>query len=168
MERVRVFKEEAVPTILALAVAAAAWGFTPTQQVVVDHVDLVEVNHFYDEHGKRVFDQVIFYDWCADAGRYNVRAWRLLKTQDQVPLKNWQRGDYAAVWHDGDILREVRSRSIRETWTQYDPELVEREFLPKEQRRELSRIATRKRPVRAEQAAEGNAPATSRSESGSR
>ena len=26
---------------------------------------------------------------------------------------------------------------MRETWTQYDPELVEREFLPKERRKEL-------------------------------
>ena len=168
MERVSVFKEEAVPTILALAIAAAAWGFTPTQQVVIDHVDLVEVNHFYDEHGKRVFDQVIYYDWCAEAGRYNVRAWRLLKTQDQVPLKNWQRGDYVAVWHDGEILREVRSRSIRETWTQYDPELVEREFLPKEQRRELSRIAVRKKPVRTEPTNERDVPQVSRTESTSR
>lgn len=133
---------------LALAVAAAAWGLTPSQQVVVDHVDLVEVNHFYDEQGKRVFDQVIFYEWCGAEGRYNVRAWRLLKTHEQVPLKDWKRGDYVAVWHDGETLREVRSRSIRETWTQYDPELVEREFLPKEQRKELSRTPYRKRVLR--------------------
>jgi hypothetical protein len=28
---------------------------------------------------------------------------------------------------------------LRESWTQYDPELVEREFLPQERRRELHR-----------------------------
>jgi hypothetical protein len=26
---------------------------------------------------------------------------------------------------------------MRETWTQYDPELIEREYLPRERRREL-------------------------------
>jgi hypothetical protein len=29
----------------------------------------------------------------------------------------------------------VRAASFRETWTQYDPELIERDYLPKEKRR---------------------------------
>lgn len=123
----------------SLAVVAAAVCISPIEHVAHDTVDLVEVNHFYDEQGKLVFDQVIFYDWSEAHGRYNVRAWRLLKSNAQVPYRNWRRGDFVAVWHDGDILREVRATSFRESWTQYDPELVEREFLPKDRRRELSK-----------------------------
>jgi hypothetical protein len=122
---------------LTLAVCVNAAVLAPAQDVACDQVDLVEVNHFYDEHGKRVFDQVIFYDWSESTSRYQVRAWRLLKSPNQYPLRNWERGDWSAVWNDGEVLREVRAAAFRETWTQYDPELVERDYLPKDKRREL-------------------------------
>lgn len=108
-----------------------------TELVVGDEVDLIEVNHFFDEQGRHIFDQTIFYDWCPIQCRYNVRAWRLLKHPSQRPYRDWKGGGYVAVWHDGQLLRRVRSSSFRESWTQYDPELVERDFLPKEQRRDL-------------------------------
>jgi hypothetical protein len=112
----------------------------PVEDVAVDRVDLVELNHFYDEQGKHVFDQIIFYDWYAHKGRYNVRAWRLLKRTAQVPCRDGRTGAYTAVWHDGHVLRKVEAATMRESWTQHDPELVERAFLPKEQRRELRRL----------------------------
>jgi hypothetical protein len=116
-------------------------SLTPLEDVASDQVDLVEVNHFFDERGKQVFDQVIFYDWCPAMSRYQVCAWRLLKSQGQYPVKNWERGDWTCVWHEGDVLHEVRSASFRETWTQYDPELVERDYLPKDKRRGLFKPA---------------------------
>jgi hypothetical protein len=112
----------------------------------VDEVDLVEINHFFDEQGRLVFDQIIFYEWCSQECRYQVRDWRLLKTPGQVPLRNWRDGNFVAIWHDfkeRDLLRRVNARMIRETWTQYDPELVEREFLPEGKRRELSKLILR-------------------------
>jgi hypothetical protein len=133
--------------LAGLLASAPLLQAAPSRGVVVDQVDCIEVNHFFDEHGKRVFDQCIFYDWDSDAGRYQVRAWRLLKTQDQWPLKDHRRGDYVAVWMDGDTLREVRAAAVRETFSTYDPELAEREFLPKEQRRELSRPLKKKPAV---------------------
>jgi hypothetical protein len=132
--------------------------------VISESVDLVEVNHFYDEHGRLVFDQTIFYDWqrykiegtpgalerdeaqTASGGpsqefgyRFQVRAWRLIKNpQTQLPYRNWRQGGYTCgPWQDGETLRIVHARGFRETWTQYDPELVEREWLPKEKRKEL-------------------------------
>lgn len=113
--------------------------FCPTEEVAVDEVDLIEMNHFYDDRGRLVFDQVIFYDWCPVEGRFQVRDWRLLKSSDQIPRRNWRRGDFLAIWHDGDHLREVRSKAFHETWTQYDPELLQREYLPKEKRLRLSK-----------------------------
>lgn len=118
----------------------------PQDFVVRESVDLVETNHFYDEHGRLVFDQVIFYDWSAGDSRYNVRAWRLVKNPAQLPQRDWKDGGYSAMWQDGEQIRRIHSKSIRETWTQYDPELVEREYLPKERRRELLTAKIKKAP----------------------
>jgi hypothetical protein len=123
------------------AVIFAALSLTPQEDVACDELDLIEINHFYDEQGRLVFDQVIFYDWSPVESRYNVRAWRLLKSPAQMPRRNWNRDDFVAVWHDGDVLRKVRAKAVRETWTQYDPELVAREHLPKEKRRELHNLS---------------------------
>jgi len=120
----------------------ASLYLNPIEDVAVDRVDLVELNHFHDEQGKQVFDQIIFYDWSPTRGRYNVLAWRLLKHPSQLPVRDWSTGDYVTVWRDNAIVREVRAQTMRESWTQYDPELIERSFLPKDQRREL-----RKRPL---------------------
>jgi hypothetical protein len=126
----------------ALLVLASAAGLNPADGVLAnDRVDLIEVNHFYNERGSLVFDQIIFYDWSAAEGRFHVRAWRLVKCPAQIPHRDGQRGEYVAVWSDGEVLRRVRSDSFRESWTQYDPELLEREYLPKEHRRELNRIS---------------------------
>jgi hypothetical protein len=132
------------PIIIALSASVVALGIAPLEDVARESVDLIELNHFYDEHGRLVFDQVIFYDWSVADSRYNVRAWRLVKNPAQLPQRDWKDGGYSAMWQDGEQIRHVRSKSIRETWTQYDPELVEREYLPKERRKELRSVKTTK------------------------
>ncbi len=127
-------------TSTAVAVIVAAMCHTPTEDIARDRVDLIEINHLYDEQGRLVFDQIIFYDWSPALSRYNVRAWRLLKNPAQIPHRNWRQQRFVTVWHDGEVLRKVEASSLRESWTQYDPELVEREFLPKDRRRELRKI----------------------------
>lgn len=124
---------------LAITVALLT-GIIPVETTVRESVDLVELNHFFDERGELVFDQVIFYDWSATDARYNVRAWRQVKVPEQLPERDWAAGGYRVLWQDGEQLRLVVSRSIRETWTQYDPELVEREYLPRERRKDLRSV----------------------------
>jgi hypothetical protein len=128
------------PFTTIIGATIVAFGIAPQEDVARESVDLIELNHFYDEHGRLVFDQVIFYDWSSADARYNVRAWRLVKNPAQLPQRDWSSGGYSAMWQDGEQLRHIRSRSIRETWTQYDPELVEREYLPKERRKELRSV----------------------------
>ncbi len=123
---------------LSIALLCSALGTNPIRHVTVDQVEVIEYNHFYDEQGRHVFDQLIFYDWSPRENRYQIRDWRLIKTVSQAPYHDANRGFYVATWHDGLTLRQVRAASVRETWTQYDPELIERAVLPKEQRRELS------------------------------
>jgi hypothetical protein len=121
-------------------------AIVPAEPILVDHVDLVELNHFYDEQGRLVFDQVIFYNWSPAAERFQVVDWRLVKDGTQLPAHDWRQGCYVATWQDGEVLRRVTAASYRETWTQYDPELVEREHLPKDARRKLTRL----RPCRSQ------------------
>lgn len=100
-----------------------------------DRVDLIEVNHVFSPEGRPTFAQCIFYTWQNE--RYEVVAWRGLKSADQWPHRNYVRGGFTTIWYDGDVLRRVDAYAIRETWTQYDVELAEREILPKHLRREL-------------------------------
>lgn len=76
-----------------------ALALNPQPDVACDEVDLLEVNHFHDADGRLVFDQVIFWSFDWEQSRYEVQAWRLLKTQSQVPING------VAIWHDGDTLR---------------------------------------------------------------
>ncbi len=117
-------------TALALTLFAAL----PQADIAVDSVDLVEVNHVYDAQGKPVLVQAVFYDWRPQQGEYHVRAWRLLKSEDQRPMRDFRRNDWVMVFHDGGLLREVRAANFRETWTQYDVERIERDRMPQEYR----------------------------------
>ena len=106
----------------------------PAPGVACECVDLVEVNHVYDLQGKPVLVQAVFYDWRPQQSDYHVKAWRLLKSDDQRPTRDFQRGGWVMLLRDGDTLREVRAVSYCESWTQYDVERVERDRLPQERR----------------------------------
>ncbi len=123
-------------TLIFLAAVAPR----PSSFVVRDNVDLVEVNHYHDQHGQKVFDQLIFYDWSEQRKRFQVRAWRLIKSERQLPRRDYRADLYRVLWHDEGVLREVVAKAHRETWTQHDPELVEREYLPQDQRIDLSKV----------------------------
>ncbi len=117
----------------------------PVEIAVREHVDLIEINHYFDDGGKPVFYQLIFYNWDEIGGRYNVVGWRLLKHETQVPQKNAATGLYYSSWHDGSTLRLVETDRVLQTWTQYDPETRERLFLPKERRADLLRNDLKRR-----------------------
>lgn len=92
-------------------------------------VDCVERNEFYDDEGKRVFCQWILWDW--DGARHSVVAWRMNSGQ------HFQQRTTQLTWSEGGNLRQVRGAYWRETWTQFDPEVAEREILHRGFRRGL-------------------------------
>ena len=128
--------------ILALLLVS----LNPVELTATDRVDVAESNRFYDFEGREVFHQIIYWGWCPDHERYQVVAWRMVKGGDEsyIPRRDWSGGGYAATWVDGDVIRRVRADSFRESWTQYDPELAEREWYPKERRRELRKAEVKK------------------------
>ena len=115
----------------------ATMAVLPRAPLMVDQTDLIEINHYYDKRGKLVFDQVIFWNWSHDAAAFRVVAWRFIKKPSQMARRDWRRGGFVSLWHDGHVLREVRSDFVRETWTQFDPEVRDRDQLPQHLRRGL-------------------------------
>ncbi len=95
---------------------------------VRDRCVAIEKNNFYDECGRLVFKQFIFRDTD------EIVDWRLVKSGYE--LLHTPTGP-SLIWVDGDKFRRVDAKRYYETWTQHDPELIERDVLPKEDRREL-------------------------------
>ena len=120
-------------------VGMIAWALSlltcsdPPHYMLQEHIDLIEVNHFYDSDGKFVLDQVIYYNWSPQETRFNVADYRLFKSQMQNPIREIGVNHFS-VWHDGNALRCIHSDGFIETWTQHDPEHREREILPNDER----------------------------------
>ena len=106
--------------LLTIATYAA-----PTPQV-----DRMEVNHYSDK-----FTQVIFWQWSEQRKRYDVRGWKMVEHESQLPrLSN---GRYVMRWTEFGQLREVTANRCIETHTTFDPELLERQILPSENRKPI-------------------------------
>ena len=118
-----------------LAIVLAA--IVPINDLAVERISILECHHFYDEHGRLVFDQLIGWEVVNEQER--VVFWRLIKSETQIPRRDWQHGGYVVSFQDGETscFRCIRAPSFRERWTQYDVELENREIWPKEKRREL-------------------------------
>ena len=108
-----------------------------TGAITRQRVDLIELNHFVDDEGREVFRQVIFYDWSREHHRFHVRAWRLIKNESQLPVRSWNPQQYRCSWLDDGLIRQVWAPKMRKTWSQRDPERVNRSMLPEDQRRPL-------------------------------
>ena len=113
---------------------------------VDEYVDLIELNHFYDQLGRPVYDQVIFYERAPETGRFQVRSWCLVEDRESLnrrPIRNHETQLYQVDWFDTDqrLLRKITSRLYRESWTQIDPERVNKRVHD-----ERSRIAMAQSP----------------------
>ena len=125
-------------------IAALLLTTIPIDATALDSVDVLEVNHFHDDCGRHVFSQVIAWDFDYRACRFVCRDWRMIRCQHQRIQFDHGREDAFMLWQDGDVTREVRAGSVRESWTQTDPELLDRDLLPKERRRLLHQSSARR------------------------
>ena len=132
-------REHFMGQLLLLAALACGDLRAERRPVVEDRVDAIEENHLYDKNGVFTLDQQICWRWCNETERHQVVAWRLLKQCNQRVGRDYRKGGYTAIYIDGERLRVIRCHSYRESWTQEDPELLERQVLPIDQRKDLSR-----------------------------
>ena len=103
-------------------------------RVIEESIDMIELNHFYDPAGRHIYDQVIFYHLAPETGKYRVRAWCLVEDRETLsrrPFRNPATGQVRVDWYDGEhkVLRRLASPIYRESWTQVDPERMDKRFL---------------------------------------
>ena len=48
--------------------------------------------------------------------------------------RDWVNRGYEVIWKENDRVRRVNSAMFTQTWTHFDPELLERNFLHKDRR----------------------------------
>ena|SRR3990167_2149182 len=107
----------------------------PTDRIVCDTTDEVEVNHVYSEDGEHRFSQLIWWDWNTDVNRFDIVDWRFVKDAD-MPRRVGR--SYTVEWTDKrHCHRRVVSKAYRTTYTIDDPELQARELLLEHCRRKL-------------------------------
>ncbi len=132
----------AIPTLLHAA------GPSPNSHGEFrERVDLIELNHYYDDLGRLQFDQVIFYEWSPDFRRFHVIAWSLVEGDlRKMPSKVPGNAEYSVKWFDRDskVQREVRSKLYRETWSQTDPERINKLLIDEKDRLSLAKVTVRR------------------------
>jgi hypothetical protein len=89
-----------------------------------EHVDMIELNHYFDNRGQHVFDQVIFWRIEESTRRYQVQAWRMCNSPEDYPTRNANGQASIRLGFDSSALK-VRSKQFRESWTQVDPERMD-------------------------------------------
>lgn len=117
----------------AFLVAVLSMGADNDRIILGESVDVVELNHFYDGDGKPVLDQLLFYRW--NGSRHELIDWRSVKSPACLPVRHGSR--WECFWQDGHRWRRIRCASYRESWTQHDPELADREIMPYDSRQKL-------------------------------
>ncbi|QDV22860.1 hypothetical protein [Aureliella helgolandensis] len=111
-----------------------------------ERVDLIELNHRYDDLGRHAYDQVIFYEWSPDFCRFHVIAWCLIENDEsRLPTQLAGSRDHVVRWYDRDekIQREIRASLFRETWSKTDPERANKKLLDEKHRVSLMRLPQR-------------------------
>jgi hypothetical protein len=137
-----------VSSVLLLPFLLLASGPSDGSSVLRESVDLIELNHFYDDLGRHAYDQVIFYEWSDEYCRYHVIAWCLVEDDhSRLPVRLPGGQEYLVRWYDRDVKRhrEVRARLYRESWTQSDPERDNKKLLEEKYRISLLKVPNRAR-----------------------
>lgn len=132
-----------VSATLLLPLLLWASGPSDGNPTLRESVDLIELNHFYDDLGRHTYDQVIFYEWSVEYSRYHVLAWCLVEEdQSRLPVLLPGGREVQVRWYDRDVkrTREVRSKLFRESWTQTDPERENKKLLDEKYRNSLLKL----------------------------
>jgi len=134
------------------------FSIVPYYSIPTIDCESVQINHFHDENGRLVFDQLMcmgskeLADCKADiciawfllknsriANEEKRAAWIVDKKNKDIPYVADFREEYSIsgksiFWNNssGDTIRINFKTIIYHTWTQYDPELLSRELNPKE------------------------------------
>ena len=129
---------------------------TISNREVIDYVDLIEINHVYDDGKQKPrFEQSVYYRWkktylfvTTNTGKplkrygwgFEVMDWRQLTTTG-FPVKNNLTGNWEQrFWDDRSrCYRKIISKSFKETHTLYDVESENRSLVSANHRELLNK-----------------------------
>ncbi len=110
--------------LLAIAVILGSGAGRPVRNDFHE-VDLIELNHKYDEEtGRHQFDQVIFWRWSPQFRRYDAAGWIIVSEKAGLGGYPVDAGEYyrCRAPIPGGGARVFYAKLFRETVTQRDPE----------------------------------------------
>lgn len=117
----------------------------PTEDPVVDHCFLIELNHYHSvDDGRLIYHQVIFWGCDTEKGcNPYVIAYRIYQDKAYAGPSAMRHGvGWRMSWFDSTVkygvARRVESRYYRETWTLHNPETKNRQHLSLLKRRGLT------------------------------
>ena len=99
-------------------------------------VERVELNHVYDANCEHSFDQLILRRWqrlTAGDGHY-VTDWQTITEENRLVIRPLDDLTLITWNHEGEDYAILTLR-VRETWTQFDPEVLDRKKLKPDDRR---------------------------------
>ena len=85
--------------IYVITTGTIVFGHNNPEHIIEDHVDLIELNHCYNESGHFKFDQIIYWNYNRKLCQYVVVDYRMLKDVRRKPtekevatfMKNWRK-----------------------------------------------------------------------------
>jgi hypothetical protein len=111
-------------------IESVPWGATA-------RVDVIELNEHYDAAGRTIFEQVIFWSRYPD-GELHVRGWALKgNPRTQLQLHYSRRRQCSCSWTIDGITYRVEAPTFRQSKTIVDLELLDRNWLAKQDRQPL-------------------------------
>lgn len=123
---------------LALLTPLLAFISDPPKYVIRDTVDAIEVNQVIDKEGTASFRQFLFYDWDPIHQRLHVRGWRPQHSSILSVALDTRNQQQVLVFYDGAILRVVRTNTLQQSNTPFDPERTEKRIWPAADRIDLT------------------------------
>jgi hypothetical protein len=99
-------------------IAVALLASTPHHVQQSIEVDVIELNHVI-RHESTHFVQVIIWQWAHDYRRHDIVDWWMVEDVARYPRRA---GDWYWVEGGGANPVRYRSRVLRVTWTEEDPE----------------------------------------------
>ena len=121
--------------MVAIAICAVVFGIQVQNQERTRSisVDVIELNHVYDDRGEIRFHQLIYWRWHVSDRKYHVAHWRMVDEHYYVARHGigW-RDSYQMP--DFGVRYAVDANSYRETWTSYDREIIDHAEWPVDRR----------------------------------
>lgn len=96
-------------------------GLVPNDAAIEDRVQIIELQHVYDEQAQCIFHQMLFWERTYE-GNLRVVAWRIWTAESPTPLREPVGRGFVLLWMDGEQLRRVYAKGWKESYRLYENE----------------------------------------------